>query len=478
MPSSLTTCCYSQRRLNYCGGCWRGWRRHRKTQRFRQLLLELLYRVPMNLRGDGDDGDGDGDGDSGGGRDDDGDGDSDGGSDGGNGDGGDDDGADGDDNDGGGEEGSAHGGDGDREDGDGDGTDCSSCNLPGQETELRGCSGRWGSAAAAAVAAAVHANAGSATGAAAPATVAVTTPVTVSAAMPSTSAAAVPPAAADDDDAKPPARMLQGTLLAAILESCLPAVLICKACGGGGDGGDGGGGGGDGADDGDGGGGGGATARHSQAAAPGVAVLTGNCMTSASKGPDWRPDGPVSVWCVCSGVARGGTGTAAATVTADTATATAAAATSTPVYGGGRCGVATDGKALEGPHHGAVHVVLREVVEVKNTCPFGMRQVRRGGKGRLVSEFFISDRGPRQEVSPLWIPQLQLHMLATGCHSGLLLSRSATKGTTVFRILRDDDYLNRMLSILDRFASEYVRRGVRPPRDMFAHQPEYAAFLS
>lgn len=174
---------------------------------------------------------------------------------------------------------------------------------------------------------------------------------------------------------------------------------------------------------------------------------------------------------------------------------------------------------------------LVEVVEVKNTCPFGhsrrwvgggghkacsfatsgsctCRRCRRqipaaaalmpqtqphptdlatwhGRSGKLrTSEFAVADRGPRQEVPPEWVPQLQLHMLcaggwvggcllrrhwlpagtgccfpmycphpysptarlfAAGAPSGLLVSRSATRGTRVFRLCRDDELLRLML---------------------------------
>lgn len=54
---------------------------------------------------------------------------------------------------------------------------------------------------------------------------------------------------------------------------------------------------------------------------------------------------------------------------------------------------------------------LLEVVEVKNTCPFG--HSRRGGRLR-TSEFAVSDRGPRAAVPQEWVPQLQLHMLCAG----------------------------------------------------------------
>lgn len=57
-----------------------------------------------------------------------------------------------------------------------------------------------------------------------------------------------------------------------------------------------------------------------------------------------------------------------------------------------------------------------EVVEIKNTCPFGMDERRR--------LYQLHDRGPRQHVAAEWVPQLQLHMLCAGTQSGLLISRS------------------------------------------------------
>lgn len=78
----------------------------------------------------------------------------------------------------------------------------------------------------------------------------------------------------------------------------------------------------------------------------------------------------------------------------------------------------------------------KEIVEVKNTCPFFINR---------AGEYIISDRGPRSAVDPLWMPQLQLHMLCADTASGLLLSRSATMGVRVMRVHRDDEYLRLML---------------------------------
>lgn len=53
------------------------------------------------------------------------------------------------------------------------------------------------------------------------------------------------------------------------------------------------------------------------------------------------------------------------------------------------------------------------------------RAVRSGAKGRMRLHYVLRDKGPRLHVPATWVPQLQLHLLATGCHSVLLFTRSA-----------------------------------------------------
>ena len=57
--------------------------------------------------------------------------------------------------------------------------------------------------------------------------------------------------------------------------------------------------------------------------------------------------------------------------------------------------------------------------------PHTFVQVRRGAKGRLVREWVVCDPGLPGGcgISPAWVPQLQLHMLAAGCASALLMHR-------------------------------------------------------
>ena len=87
---------------------------------------------------------------------------------------------------------------------------------------------------------------------------------------------------------------------------------------------------------------------------------------------------------------------------------------------------------------------LVEVVEVKNSCPFGVPRSAVGRAG-APAKYVLRDHGPREQVPPEWVPQLQMHMLCTGTASVLLVSRSATKGTRMFRLRRDDALLQSML---------------------------------
>ena len=51
------------------------------------------------------------------------------------------------------------------------------------------------------------------------------------------------------------------------------------------------------------------------------------------------------------------------------------------------------------------------------------RFARSGKKGRTELAYKLSPRGCAGRVHPQWMPQLQLHMAATGCQSVLLASR-------------------------------------------------------
>lgn len=102
------------------------------------------------------------------------------------------------------------------------------------------------------------------------------------------------------------------------------------------------------------------------------------------------------------------------------------------------------------------------ILEIKNVCPFSAR--RNGKKG-----FELRDRGPRNMLDPLYVPQLQFHLLCSRMESAFLVSRSATKGTNVFEMKRDDDYIRSMLEIIRCFYVTYVKKDRIPPQNAFSH---------
>jgi hypothetical protein len=117
-----------------------------------------------------------------------------------------------------------------------------------------------------------------------------------------------------------------------------------------------------------------------------------------------------------------------------------------------------------------------EVVEVKNTCPFGSPNPRRHRGGRRL--YILSDRGPRDIIPPEWVPQLQWHMLCSGAPSALLASRSATRGMRLYRMARDDSYLVLALSVVSWLWTRHVLPRQAPASDALLACPEHAAMVA
>lgn len=111
-----------------------------------------------------------------------------------------------------------------------------------------------------------------------------------------------------------------------------------------------------------------------------------------------------------------------------------------------------------------------EVVEVKNTCPFGYHS-------KFSGAIAVVDQGPRDRVLPLWVPQLQMEMLAAGTQRALLVTRSATKGVTVFRMERDEGYIKAMLDVLAYLHKTYVLPRRAPGGQPYKEYAQYTAFL-
>ena len=110
-----------------------------------------------------------------------------------------------------------------------------------------------------------------------------------------------------------------------------------------------------------------------------------------------------------------------------------------------------------------------QVVEVKNTTPFRL--------SRRKKMFEISDSGPRQRVDAVWVVQLQFHLLCSGADSAWLVSRSATKGTNVFEMERDDEYIQMLLTCVNVFYERYCVPGKRPPKNALSDVKEHRQLL-
>ncbi|KAI8470848.1 MAG: hypothetical protein J3K34DRAFT_521030 [Monoraphidium minutum] len=128
---------------------------------------------------------------------------------------------------------------------------------------------------------------------------------------------------------------------------------------------------------------------------------------------------------------------------------------------------------------GLAHSVwVREVVEVKSHCPFLFKGRRRGKKGRVSVDFCMAPCTPAARLQPAWVPQLQMHLLCSGCATALLVSRTPHNGLRVFRVWRDDAYLASLLAVLSVLLSRHAARGVAPAGGAFASMPCQAPLLA
>jgi hypothetical protein len=136
-------------------------------------------------------------------------------------------------------------------------------------------------------------------------------------------------------------------------------------------------------------------------------------------------------------------------------------------------------------------LLLREAVEIKNASPFrGVSSSGGGGGGGNQKKkkkgekfrFCLNDPGPRDAILALWTPQAQLHCLATGLPSLLLMQRSATRGAVVWRVSRDDAWLGKAMALVRRLMARWVVVGgggtASPPHDCFFDDPGYGPFLA
>ena len=130
-----------------------------------------------------------------------------------------------------------------------------------------------------------------------------------------------------------------------------------------------------------------------------------------------------------------------------------------------------------------------EALEVKNHCPFfssasrqpGHRHPRNSGHRFSIRSFDFVGCG----VPPQYIPQLMMEMFCVGenCRSAVMVRQTATSGSLILRVRRDDEWIDEMIYWLCRFKEDFVDREEPPPANFFHEgstdddSARYTAFL-
>lgn len=134
-----------------------------------------------------------------------------------------------------------------------------------------------------------------------------------------------------------------------------------------------------------------------------------------------------------------------------------------------------------------------EAVEVKNHCPFIPNTNRysrdnwKNSKHRDSSTFRLSRQtlSKTDSIMCQYLPQLMMEMLCLGenCKSAIMVRQTATNGSLVLRIKRNNEWIEEMIYWLDRFYNDFVEQETPPPRNFFLEgcdpvdQARYTEFL-
>ena len=116
------------------------------------------------------------------------------------------------------------------------------------------------------------------------------------------------------------------------------------------------------------------------------------------------------------------------------------------------------------------NVVERVVVEVKNRSPFYRTQ---------NGYYRVGDPPLPKSIPAYHVPQVQLEMVSANASSCLLCMRNVTRGTSVFRVKRDEEYLKQMFRVIGRLYENYCLKSdtKTPPENWLANDPIHAALV-
>jgi hypothetical protein len=116
------------------------------------------------------------------------------------------------------------------------------------------------------------------------------------------------------------------------------------------------------------------------------------------------------------------------------------------------------------------NAVERVVVEVKNRSPFY----------RTQSGYYRVGDPPLPKTIPAYhVPQVQLEMVSANASSCFLCMRNVTRGTSVFRVKRDEEYLKQMFRVIGRLYENYCLKddAKSPPENWLANDPIHALLV-
>jgi hypothetical protein len=72
---------------------------------------------------------------------------------------------------------------------------------------------------------------------------------------------------------------------------------------------------------------------------------------------------------------------------------------------------------------------------------------------------------------------LHIYNLGPECGSCLFVRQTATRGATVVRVRRNDEWLRECFHFINEFKVRFVDKGVHPKQDFFFEEERYRKFL-
>ena len=110
-----------------------------------------------------------------------------------------------------------------------------------------------------------------------------------------------------------------------------------------------------------------------------------------------------------------------------------------------------------------------EVLEVKNHCPSVPTRRRTKDNVAIGDRYSIRVMPMSLSVPLAYILQLMMEMMCLGdnCRPVVLCRQTATNGTIIVRLRRDNEWIDEMIYCLEKFSEDHVNKDVMPPPNFF-----------